>query len=425
MVPRLNTAHRRVTHPPDLADTLHSWLPLRPKPEQTPTTERLTRHIDRTFGTALHLLKNEPLHFLAFMDASCDAAQHRLWKYYEPAAFDTTLWDLDTTPADTLDQRGQVIPAVYRHLDRRLGELLAELDQDTLLIVLSDHGQGPAPRPRVHLRMDRLLADLGWAQPASDPRPRHPLDLSKSRAYPLVETPWTPTLRVNLNQRGREAAGIVPPAKAKGLRQQLADDLAAVHFEGGDPLFGDIKVRTARRGTDLRLPLAPGVRDPHRVGRTLLLGDRKVPLSRYLDIDTTISGEHDAQGVIFLHGPGVRPGYLGQRTVTTAFHELLWHLTDKIDAVDRLLPPLRRLGLLDTATTLDLTPTVLHAFGLPVARDMEGRPLLEAHRTPQPVQFIETWELGDTPEATPDPEQEEEGEDEELMERLRSLGYVN
>ena len=111
--------------------------------------------------------------------------------------------------------------------------------------------------------------------------------------------------------------------------------------------------------------------------RTIQVAEQSAALSDFQQINATITGDHDHQGVFFARGPGVAPGFIGQRAVPTAFHDLLWHLTDKVDAIDRLLPLARRLGLIDRATTLDLTPTVLDALGLPVARDMAGRPLRE------------------------------------------------
>jgi len=44
------------------------------------------------------------------------------------------------------------------------------------------------------------------------------------------------------------------------------------------------------------------------------------------------------------------------------------------------------------ASLLDIAPTVLHLFGLPVGRDMDGKVLLTALQDPAPVQRIDSWE---------------------------------
>ena len=44
------------------------------------------------------------------------------------------------------------------------------------------------------------------------------------------------------------------------------------------------------------------------------------------------------------------------------------------------------------AGLLDIAPTILHLFGLPVGRDMDGKVLLTAMESPAPIERIESWE---------------------------------
>ena len=101
---------------------------------------------------------------------------------------------------------------------------------------------------------------------------------------------------------------------------------------------------------------------------------------------------HRAEGVLFAAGPGIKAG-----------------------------------GRVEGATVLDITPTILALSGLPVARDMDGRPLSEMLEAPFlnrfPVDYIETYEVeraGDGDEAPI-----ESPVDEEIKEMLRSLGYID
>lgn len=80
---------------------------------------------------------------------------------------------------------------------------------------------------------------------------------------------------------------------------------------------------------------------------------------------------------------------------------------------------------LTDAHVTDITPTVLALFGLPVAEDMDGKVLTEAIESSfleeQPVLSIATYETepqdgGEEPIESP--------VDEEIKERLRSLGYI-
>ncbi len=443
MVSRLKIDAKGQTHPPELyAELAGSWNP-RPEddPRLSPFEEdrrQLLWNVDRVFDAARHLLGKEQLagnrlDFLAVYDASADRVEHESWKYYQAAKFDSGLWQIDP---ETAAERAALIPDVYRHLDRRLGELLERLAGDALVLVVSDHGQRAAASPRVSLRLDRVLAALGYSRLLPGSGPRDGVDYAASRAFTLAETPWKPVLRVKLNLRGREPRGIVDPGEAPALARRLAADLRGVRFDDGTPLFAGVTLTGSLRrgpkaggGADLRVALSRHARGLGRSSQPLAIGETARPLAHYQRVNTTISGAHDHQGVIFARGPGIEPGYVGQRLAPTAAHDLLWHLTDKVGAVDSLLPLLRRLGWIGRASTLDLTPTMLYALGLPVARDMAGRPLKALFSDPLEVEWVASYDtLGERLAAgeEPPPDRPPSGDtsDEEVLKRLRALGYV-
>jgi predicted AlkP superfamily phosphohydrolase/phosphomutase len=76
------------------------------------------------------------------------------------------------------------------------------------------------------------------------------------------------------------------------------------------------------------------------------------------------------------------------------------------------------------ADILDITPTILYALGIPVARDMRGRVLTDAFEPGflrnNPVKFVPTYETGEReaeePIASP--------VDDEIKEKLRAVGYI-
>jgi predicted AlkP superfamily phosphohydrolase/phosphomutase len=81
---------------------------------------------------------------------------------------------------------------------------------------------------------------------------------------------------------------------------------------------------------------------------------------------------------------------------------------------------------LSGARVLDLTPTILTLFGLPVATDMDGRPLTGAidpgFLKKHPIQWVETYEVGEG-----QAERAEQPADSKVQEQaqkhLRSYGY--
>ena len=84
-------------------------------------------------------------------------------------------------------------------------------------------------------------------------------------------------------------------------------------------------------------------------------------------------------------------------------------------------------GTITGATVLDVTPTILATFGLPTARDMDGRPIQNGLQ-PLLVKRMERENRLPTYETARAGGNEEEPlrspVDDELRERLRSLGYI-
>ena len=78
------------------------------------------------------------------------------------------------------------------------------------------------------------------------------------------------------------------------------------------------------------------------------------------------------------------------------------------------------------ASLLDITPTVLTLFGLPVGQDMEGRVLAETFEQPPLLNFIPSWEKvpGEGGMHTAEKELEPE-ESAALLEQFIALGYIN
>lgn len=84
---------------------------------------------------------------------------------------------------------------------------------------------------------------------------------------------------------------------------------------------------------------------------------------------------------------------------------------------------------LEDPSVLDITPTILTLYGLPVAEDMDGRVLLEAIEpgflSGHPVASIGTYETeGPTDTGEGEDEPVESPVDEKIKEQLRSLGYI-
>jgi predicted AlkP superfamily phosphohydrolase/phosphomutase len=108
--------------------------------------------------------------------------------------------------------------------------------------------------------------------------------------------------------------------------------------------------------------------------------------SRTRDMRRVSEQYHDIDGVLYLHGARVKP-----------------------------------YTRIDGATILDVAPTLLALTGVPAAKDMPGRVLSEALQV-EPLPTVPTYETGGSAGA---PVAGDAEVDEEILAKLRSLGYLN
>jgi hypothetical protein len=89
------------------------------------------------------------------------------------------------------------------------------------------------------------------------------------------------------------------------------------------------------------------------------------------------------------------------------------------DGILMLAGPGVKRGRQVRATVYDVAPTILHLMGLPVGRDMDGRPLLDALAAPRPVRYTVYSRM----------KHQQRGKDDERdrkrIEELKALGYIN
>ncbi len=115
-----------------------------PIPYHGPSVLKFGYCEQRTYeNVALALLeKGQPdlaMVFLIAVDPIC----HTFWHYFEPQKFGGGVSASDAA------RLGSIVPAIYAHDDRTLGRLLERVSDDTVVIVLSDHGfkaSGVLPR---------------------------------------------------------------------------------------------------------------------------------------------------------------------------------------------------------------------------------------------------------------------------------------
>ena len=292
--------------------------------------------MDEVRASTLRELGRPDWDLLVSVFTQTDRVAHMFYRFLDP--------DHPRYDAVLAARFGDAVLRVYQRMDTIVGEVLARLGPEATLLVVSDHGFHSY---RTGLNVNTWLRDHGYlAQgplaPGAEQEDFFPgVDWSRTRAYALG------TGQIYVNLRGREGRGVVGPgAEYDALLDAIARGLEAEV----DPATGERFVARVYQGHEIfpgappeRMPdLQLAFRDGYRTSwRTPLGGIPKDLLEPNLK---KWSGDHAASDVV--DTPGV-------------------------------ILASRRLAADDPAI-VDLAPTALAFFGVPVPAEMEGHALLAA-----------------------------------------------
>jgi predicted AlkP superfamily phosphohydrolase/phosphomutase len=171
---------------------------------------------EQRFAVARHLLETRPWDFFAMVEIGLDRIHHAFWRYLDPRH-----------PGYEPGHRyADVIRSYYRYLDDEIGELIEHFDDETTVLLVSDHG---ALAMEGAICVNEWLIREGYLVFEEPPTGRVPLsrarvDWSRTRAW--GEGGYYS--RLCLNVAGREPQGIVPPDTYEELRRELIEKLEAL-----------------------------------------------------------------------------------------------------------------------------------------------------------------------------------------------------
>jgi tetratricopeptide (TPR) repeat protein/arylsulfatase A-like enzyme len=203
-------------------------------------------------------------------------------------------------------------------------------------------------------------------------------------------------------------------ACATHLLEQDSWDLAAVYFDAIDHFgHGFMKFHPPRQPfvSEKDFEIYQHVMNAAYVYHDMMLG-------RLMEL------AGDEATVILMSDHGFHPDHLRpsslpmEPTGPAAEHRELGILTMRG-------PGIKSDELVHSATILDITPTILTLFGLPIGEDMDGRPLVDAFANPPRVTSIPSWDdvAGDDGQHA---RSHRLGVDQsrELIDQLVALGYI-
>lgn len=219
------------THPASVKDeieTLVGEYPVDVKGFRTDDKEWLKRQIDemsrKHFAVVRHYLERGDWDYFQFVEIGLDRIHHGFWKHHDP---NHVLHE----PGNPYED---VIHEYYAYLDQEIGEILGLLTEDTVVLVVSDHGARPLDGG---FCVNEWLVENGYLVLREYPEKVTPfaeLDVDWDRTRAWSEGGYY--ARVFLNVQGREPRGAIPPADAYRVRDELKAGLEATVDDRGRPL---------------------------------------------------------------------------------------------------------------------------------------------------------------------------------------------
>jgi len=382
-------------------------------PHQVPRP--IQRMMDGHSRAILHLMKTRPWDTLMAVLVVTDRVQHFCWPA-DGVPFDQPDW----TP----------IFSIYQQIDSFLSKALELIDENTTVLIISDHGFGPL---RLAKRcLNQLFAHLGLTGYRSGPdrltnkllerilvygRKTIPFSLQKLLAktfsglhhraiheHELSSIDWSLTKvfysphmgTLTINLKGREPEGIVLAEDYDPLRKQIQDILLnikdpvskrqvikAVHL-CEDIFHGPYLEKAPDLVMEWNFEVAPNCICYH-VGKEPVI----IHPPKRVDAGERWTGDHRPYGILIAYGPTIKKG-----------------------------------STVSNATLYDIAPTILYLQDHPIPKDVDGKVLtdifMEDHLNRHPLQYSEPPDIQwKTSAGELDTE-----ESHKIEERLRGLGYI-
>jgi predicted AlkP superfamily phosphohydrolase/phosphomutase len=322
------------TYPPDLRteiDELVGTYRVDVRNFRSDDRDRILAEIyemtEQRFRVCRHLLDTRPWDFFMMVEIGLDRMHHAFWRFF----------DAEHPRHEPGHRYRDAIRNYYGYLDDEIGELLQRFDDDTAVMVVSDHGARPMLGA---ICVNEWLVREGYLVLERQPEQVTPfgglaVDWSRTRAW--GEGGYY--CRLVLNVKDREPHGVVDPAEYEELRSELATRLRQVpgpHGEAiGTQVFRPEELWRERRGIppDLIVYFGDlGWRSNGSVGH-----------GRHWTFDNDTGPDdanHDRNGIFVVAGPGV--------------------------------PATRR----DDLTIYDVAPTIMSLAGLTVDGAMRGQAIV-------------------------------------------------
>ena len=325
--------NRNYTYPPELAKEIKNLVEdyqvdveFRIENKRNLVKE-LHEMTEKHFKVIKHLIKTKDWNFFMFVEIGLDRIHHAFWKYFDESHH---LHE----PGSEFEN---VVEDYYVLLDTKVGELLDLIDDDTVVLVASDHGGKPM---KGAFCINTWLEEQGLLK----------LSTPVERVVRLndADVDWGKTVawgwggyyaRIFLNVKGREENGVVDPRDYESTREDIAQRIRSITGPNGE-MWNTVVLKP-----DDIYPECNG--DPP-------------DLMVYFDDLYWRSAGTMGHGRLYLPENDTGPD--------DAVH-------DKMGLYIYYDPREDLKGRAEDLNILDVAPTLMKALGLKVPEDMEGEPL--------------------------------------------------
>jgi len=288
----------------------------------------------------MNMLKKKDFDLFLFIFQASDRVQHMFWRL-----IDKTHPAYDRKKAE---KYGDAILKVYQKIDEILGEVMPFVDENTTLFVISDHGFHSF---RKAVNLNTWLVKNGYMTLSSEKGKEYKLEdlFGRGEFWPNVDWQRTKAYALGLgciyiNLKGREIYGKVKPGdECDGLKEEIVTKLKNLRDPAtGKKVIVDVyKRENIYKGEYLKEApdLVVGFNEGYRVSWQTALGG--IPPEIIVENKSNWSGDHCSLD------PSITQGIF---------------LSNKKFAGE-------------SPSIIDIAPTVLEIFNLPIPEEMDGEPI--------------------------------------------------
>jgi len=191
------------------------------KDERDEVKEKIWEMTEKRFELIRHFIQTQDWDLLWFVEIGLDRIHHAFWKYFDE---NHHLHEPNSRYRD-------VIPDYYRLLDKELGKTLKLLDEDTAVMIVSDHG---VKAMKGCFAVNQWMIDEGLLKAEYG---------SGVRKFEQLDVKWRDTTawawggyyaRVFLNVKGREAEGVVRLSEYDKVREEVTEMIKSIRGPNGE-----------------------------------------------------------------------------------------------------------------------------------------------------------------------------------------------